>query len=92
MGALVKQLQQGGCGRQGNSWVSNGKNMPIAPRELEDALGPEIVQALQDHTGMPRAALLSDLSHILPDAVHELTPDGREPDDDDLEMIATIDT
>ena len=55
-------------------------------------MGPEIVQALQDHTGMPRAALLSDLSHILPDAVHELTPDGREPDDDDLEMIATIDT
>ena len=41
---------------------------------------------------MPRAALLSDLLHTLPDAVHELTPDGREPDDDDLEMIATIDT
>lgn len=90
LGALVKQLQQSGYAKQVNSWVGTGENIPIAPQELESALGPEAVQALQDQTGMPKAALLSDLSTTLPEAVHELTPDGREPNDSDLEKIAAI--
>lgn len=90
LGALVKQLQQSGYGRQINSWVGTGDNIPIAPHELEAALGRETVQALQDQTGMPKNALLADLSRTLPEAVHELTPEGREPDDADLERIASI--
>jgi uncharacterized protein YidB (DUF937 family) len=39
---------------------------------------------------MPKEALLSDLSRTLPDAVHELTPVGLEPDDSELERIAAI--
>lgn len=90
LGALVKQLQQKGYGQQVNSWVGTGANQPIAPHELEDALGQDTVAELQQQTGMPKDALLSDLSHTLPEAVHELTPQGREPDDDELKRIAGI--
>jgi uncharacterized protein YidB (DUF937 family) len=88
LGALVKQLQNKGYGQQVNSWVGTGDNQPIAPHELEDALGHDTVQELQQQTGMPKDALLTDLSRTLPQAVHELTPQGREPDDDELHRIA----
>ena len=90
LGALIRQLQQKGYGQQVNSWVGPGANQPIAPHELEDALGQDTVAELQQQTGMPKDALLSDLSHTLPEAVHELTPQGREPDDDELKRIAGI--
>jgi uncharacterized protein YidB (DUF937 family) len=90
LAALVRQLQQGGYARQVNSWVGPGENIPLAPHELEAALGHDTLQSLQEHTGMPKEALLSDLSRTLPDAVHELTPEGREPNDSELERIAAI--
>ena len=90
LGALIRQLQQKGYGQQVNSWVGDGANQPIAPHELEDALGPDTVAELQAQTAMPKDALLADLAHTLPEAVHELTPQGREPDDEELKRIAEI--
>jgi uncharacterized protein YidB (DUF937 family) len=88
LGALVAQLQQNGLGQQVNSWIGHGKNQPVAPHELADALGDDTLQHLQDQTGMPRDALLRELAQNLPDAVHELTPEGREPNDAELQKIA----
>jgi len=87
LGALVAQLQQNGLGQQVNSWIGHGKNQPVAPHELADALGDETLQQLQDQTGMPRDQLLRDLAQTLPGAVHELTPEGREPNDAELKKI-----
>ena len=88
LGALVAQLQQNGLGQQVNSWIGHGKNQPVAPHELADALGDDTLQHLQDQTGMPRDALLRELAQNLPDAVHEITPEGREPNDAELQKIA----
>ena len=88
LGALVAQLQQNGLRQQVNSWIGQGKNQPVAPHELADALGDDTLQHLQDQTGMPRDSLLRELAQNLPDAVHELTPDGREPNDAELQKIA----
>jgi uncharacterized protein YidB (DUF937 family) len=87
LGALVAQLQQNGLGQQVNSWIGHGKNQPVAPHELADALGDDTLQHLQDQTGMPRDSLLRELALNLPDAVHELTPEGREPNDAELQKI-----
>ena len=88
LGALVAQLQRNGLGQQVNSWIGHGKNQPVAPHELADALGDDTLQHLQDQTGMPRDALLRELAQNLPDAVHEVTPEGREPNDAELQKIA----
>ncbi|WP_207801858.1 YidB family protein [Phenylobacterium hankyongense] len=88
LGALISQFQQKGYGQQVNSWVGSGQNQPIAPNQLEDALGDDTVRQLEQQTGMPRQALLSDLSRTLPEAVHELTPASRVPTDDELQQIA----
>jgi uncharacterized protein YidB (DUF937 family) len=90
LGGLIKQMQQRGYGQQVNSWVGDGENQPIAPHELEEALGPDTVKELEEQTGMPRQTLLSELSQELPQAVHEATPQGREPDDDELHKLTGI--
>lgn len=88
LGGLIGQLQQRGFGQQVNSWVNHGSNQPIPPAQLPDALGEDTIQQLQQQTGMPRDALLTDLAHILPQAVDEATPHGRLPNDQELHEIA----
>jgi uncharacterized protein YidB (DUF937 family) len=88
LGGLISHLQQKGYGQQVNSWVQHGENQPLAPAQLAEALGDDTVQQLQDQTGMPRDALLTDLSRVLPQAVDEATPQGRPPSDTELHEIA----
>ncbi|MDB5448652.1 MAG: hypothetical protein JWQ97_3969 [Phenylobacterium sp.] len=88
LSALVSQFQQKGLGTQVNSWVGPGHNEPVAPDQVAHALGEDNVRQLQEQTGLPRDSLLSELTQVLPQAVHELTPDGRLPDDTELHQIA----
>ena len=90
LGGLIGQLQQKGLGDKVNSWVGAGQNQPVAPHELEQALGDDALQELEQQTGMPRQQLVSELARELPEAVNEATPQGRVPaDDDELQQIAT---
>jgi uncharacterized protein YidB (DUF937 family) len=88
LGALVSHLQQNGLGQQAGSWVGTGANQPVAPQQLASALGEDAIQTLQNQNGMGREALLGELSHVLPQAVDEATPEGRLPNDQDLHQIA----
>jgi uncharacterized protein YidB (DUF937 family) len=81
---LLDRFRQSGQEDKAQSWVAKGTNKPIAPQELEQTLGEERIQWLMEQTGLPRDELLSGLSSELPDAIDELTPDGRVPTDDEL--------
>ena len=61
------------------SWVGTGPNREIAPNELEQAIGPDVLQTLGQRTGLSREELLSRLARELPTAVDRYTPDGRLP-------------
>jgi uncharacterized protein YidB (DUF937 family) len=86
---LIGQLKQRGMADQVNSWVSTGANQPVAPQELEQALGEPAINDLQQQTGLPREQLIHELAEHLPEAVSEATPNGRVPDDQELHQIAT---
>ena len=60
-------------------WVSTGPNKQIAPEQLEQAIGPDVLASLTQQTGLSREELLSRLSTTLPEAVDQYTPDGRLP-------------
>jgi len=83
LGSIVDQFQRNGYGDHVNSWVGPGQNQRLAPEDLSQALGPDAVDELQQHTGMPRDQLLSELSQELPDALDHFTPDGRLPTDEE---------
>ena len=84
---LLDRFRQSGQEEKVQSWVSTGSNKPIAPNEIEQALGEERLQWLVEQTGMPRDQLLNGLSGELPQAIDKLTPDGRLPTDEELSRL-----
>ena len=81
---LLHQLQQNGHGETANSWVGNGPNRAISSDDLASALGADQINTLMAHTGLSREDLLASLSQHLPEAVNQLTPDGRLPTEQEL--------
>ena len=79
VGGLVDHFRQNGQGAAAESWVKTGPNQPIAPGQLEKAIGPDVLDTLTRQTGLSREELLDRLSRTLPDAVDKYTPDGKIP-------------
>lgn len=79
LGELVDRFKQNGHGKAAESWVNHGPNLEIAPPQLEQAIGPDVLATLSQQTGLSRDELLSRLSRDLPQAVDKYTPDGRLP-------------
>jgi uncharacterized protein YidB (DUF937 family) len=81
---LVNGFKQAGHGEVADSWVGPGPNKQVAPPQLEQAIGPEVLATLSEQTGLSREEILARLSKNLPDAVDKYTPDGRIPTAADL--------
>jgi len=79
LGDLVEQFRNAGQARKAESWVSAGQNEPINEREMEQALGHDLIEQLARQTGLDREELLRRLSQTLPEAVDKLTPEGQLP-------------
>jgi uncharacterized protein YidB (DUF937 family) len=76
---LVESFKQSGQGEVADSWVGTGPNKEIAPHQLEQAIGPDVLATLSQQTGLSREELLARLSRELPQAVDKYTPEGRLP-------------
>ena len=76
---LVDRFNQTGQGEVAESWVGRGPNKEIAPPDLEQAIGPDVLASLSERTGLSREELLQRLSRELPKAVDRYTPQGRLP-------------
>jgi uncharacterized protein YidB (DUF937 family) len=79
LGELIDRFKQSGQGETAESWVRTGPNQPVTPPQLEQAIGPEVLDTLSRQTGLSRQELLARLSRELPDAVDRYTPQGRLP-------------
>lgn len=79
LGELVQRFQQNGHGEVAESWVGTGPNKEVAPQQLEQAIGPDVLDSLTQQTGLSREDILARLSKDLPHAVDQYTPEGRLP-------------
>jgi uncharacterized protein YidB (DUF937 family) len=84
LGELVDRFKQSGHGEAAESWVGTGPNKPVTPPQLEQAIGPEVLETLSKQTGLSREELLARLSRELPEAVDKYTPHGRLPTEMDF--------
>ena len=82
---LLERFKQSGQQQTVDSWVSQGPNKEIAPSQLEQAIGPDVLQTLSKQTGLSREELLARLTRELPDAVDKYTPQGRLPSEAEFE-------
>jgi len=87
LGGLLDRFQQNGHGKTVNSWINAGSNEPIEGSQLEQAIGPDVIEDLVQRTGLSKEELLARLSRELPNAVDALTPEGRLPREDELERF-----
>ena len=81
---LLERFKQNGHSETADSWVKTGPNKPISPPQLEQAIGPDVLDTLVKQTGLSREELLARLSRTLPDAVDKYTPEGRLPTEAEL--------
>mgnify|MGYP001551855325 FL=1 len=79
LGDLLDGFKNAGHGDAADSWVGTGPNKAIAPEHVEKAISPEVLDQLAQQTGMSRADILERLSKDIPEAVNEMTPDGKLP-------------
>ena len=68
---LIDRFKQAGQGETAESWVKTGPNKPCSPSQLEQAIGPEVLETLSKQTGLAKDELLSRLCRELPDAEHD---------------------
>ena len=76
---LVDRFKQNGQADTVDSWVGTGPNKQIAPSQVEQAIGPDVLETLSTQTGLSRQELLARLSRELPNAVDKYTPQGHLP-------------
>src|SRR5215207_6988198 len=79
LGELVDRFKQSGQADNVDSWVGTGPNKQIAPPQLEQAIGADVLETLSTQTGLSKEELLARLSHELPNAVDKYTPQGHLP-------------
>ena len=89
LGGLLQQLTASGYGRHADSWVGTGANEPLPPQAWSKILGPEQLSTIASRAGITEDEARSGLSHLVPEIVDHLTPQGQVPPDDDL--LASID-
>ncbi|GMP01089.1 MULTISPECIES: YidB family protein [Bradyrhizobium] len=79
IGELLERFNQNGQGEVADSWVKPGPNKEISSPELRNAIGPDVLEKLEQQTGLSQDEILTRLSRELPSAVDKYTPDGHLP-------------
>jgi len=87
LGELIDRFKQSGHSQTADSWVGREANQPIGPTQLEQAIGPDVLNTLSQHTGLSREELLSRLTRELPTAVDKFTPEGRLPTEEEAARL-----
>lgn len=82
LGELLERFKQNGQGDAAQSWINEGPNKEVSPPQLKQAIGQDVLVALEQETGLPQEEILARLSRELPAAVDKYTPGGRLPDRD----------
>lgn len=80
LGGLIQAFQKNGLGEIVNSWVSTGKNLPISPEQIQQALGSDLLKQLASQVGLSPEATGGQLANLLPGLIDKLTPEGKLPD------------
>jgi uncharacterized protein YidB (DUF937 family) len=79
LGELLDRFKQNGQGDAAESWINKGPNKELPPPQLKQAIGVDVLAALEQQTGLSQEELLARLSRELPSAIDQYTPDGRIP-------------
>jgi uncharacterized protein YidB (DUF937 family) len=76
---VVNEFENKGLGETVKSWVSTEANKPVSADQINNVLGPDLLQQLSAKSGLSAQDLAQKLSQVLPQVIDKLTPDGTIP-------------
>ena len=85
MQKMFGSLQGAGMGDKAQSWVSPGENKPISAGELEQVFGTDEIDKVVQAVGADREQAADMLAKALPQVVDQVTPEGKIPDQSQLD-------
>lgn len=84
LGGMLDKFRGAGMQQKADSWISTGPNEALSPDEVEQAMGRDELERISQQTGLSVEEVRERLAQGLPEAVNQVTPDGRVPDDNQL--------
>ena len=84
---LLARFRQEGLGEPVDSWLGAGPNLPIAPAQLQQALGLPAIDRAAAPLDLSADEAGAAFSEILPVLVDQLTPEGHVPEKH-VELVA----
>jgi uncharacterized protein YidB (DUF937 family) len=82
LSGMLQSLQQGGLGHLVQSWIGTGANLPVSADQLRNTLGGDWISRITQATGLSQSDVEQHLSHVLPQIVDHLSPNGQLPQGD----------
>lgn len=82
--SVLQGFERQGFAHLAASWVSTGRNLPLAPIQVRQGLGKGLVRQLAQAAGLTEPATERALAVLVPYVVDELTPAGVVPLASDL--------
>jgi uncharacterized protein YidB (DUF937 family) len=79
LGDLMAAFEKNGMGNLMQSWIGTGPNLPLAPEQLQQALGGDVLGGLASQAGLSAADASAGLAELLPQLIDRLTPQGQLP-------------
>lgn len=79
LGGLIGAFGSKGLGDIAASWVAKGANLPVSAEQIEHVLGSGAVGELATKLGISPHDAAQQISHMLPQLIDKLTPDGALP-------------
>ena len=86
LGGLLEGLKNAGHSNTADTWVKPGPNQPIPPADLGSAVGSSTISEIARKLGVNEQDLLNQLAQALPGMVDKMTPQGRMPTQDEIDM------
>jgi uncharacterized protein YidB (DUF937 family) len=74
---VLDKLHQAGLDKEVESWISNGRNLPVTADQLRSALNDKQLQQIARSMGLPVDQALEVIAKYLPQAVDQASPDGK---------------
>ena len=79
LGDLMAAFEKNGMGDLMQSWIGTGPNLPLAPDQLQQALGSDLLGGLASRAGVSAQDASAGLAELLPQLIDRLTPQGQLP-------------
>jgi uncharacterized protein YidB (DUF937 family) len=85
---LLAGFQQQGMGDKADSWVGKGENQQVSAAELRRAVGDDTIRDAATRAGVSEEEAASGLARLLPQVVDRITPEGRVPEQTEVDQAA----